>query len=86
MLPLGFTTWLAAAASEQRESWALRVLIANATGVLTLPLAVIVFMRHSEYYTAPLFLTGVLLTFVISLLMTIATVSLLLRQRRGGDR
>lgn len=86
LLPLGFTTWLAAAASEQGESWALRVLVANATVVLTLPLAVIVFMRRSEYYTAPLFLTGVLLAFVISLLMTVATVSLVLRQRRGDHR
>jgi hypothetical protein len=86
LLPLGFSTWLAAAASEQGESWALPVVIANAIVVCTLPLSIVVVMRRSEYYTAPLFLAGVLLAIVISLLMAVATVSLVRRQRPGDHR
>jgi hypothetical protein len=86
LLPLGFSTWLAAVASEQGESWAPRIVIANAVVVFTLPLSIVVFMRRPEYYTAPLFLTGVLLAIVISLLMAVATVSLVRRQRRGDHR
>jgi len=43
----------------------------------------IIFMRRSEYYTAPLFLTSMLLGFVISLLMALGRVSLPRRQCRG---
>ena len=41
---------------------------------------------YPEYYTAPLFLAGILLAVAISLLMAVATVSLLRRQRRGEHK
>lgn len=77
LLPLGFTTWLAAAPEENARPWARRVLIMNAAVVLTLPISVIVFMRLPQYYTAPLFLTGVGLVALISLLMIVASVLLM---------
>jgi hypothetical protein len=86
LLPLGFSTWLAAIPSKQGEPWALRIVIANAIVVFTLPLSAVAFIRRSEHYTAPLFLTGVLLTLVIALLMAVATVSLVRRQCRGDHR
>lgn len=72
LLPLGFTTWLAAAPEESARPWARRVLIMNGAVVFTLPISVIVFMRQPQYYTAPLFLTGVGLVALISLLMIAA--------------
>ena len=72
LLPLGYTTWLAALAAERREIWAKRVLVVNTVAVFSLPLAVAIFMRRPEYYRAPLFLTGVGLTAVISLFMAAA--------------
>ncbi|MGO9126934.1 MAG: hypothetical protein ACLP6G_18865 [Terriglobales bacterium] len=72
LLPLGYTTWLAAAAHERGEVWAIRALAANTGVVLTLPLSIVVFMRRPEYYTAPLFLAGVGLVAMISLLMVSA--------------
>ena len=82
LLPLGFTTWLAAAPEENRRPWARRVLIMNAAVVFTLPISVIVFMRQPQYYTAPLFLTGVGLVALISLLM-IAAIILLMKSTKG---
>jgi hypothetical protein len=38
-----------------------------------MPVSIAIFMRRPEYYTAPLFLTGVGLAAVISLLMVTAT-------------
>lgn len=67
LFPLGYTTFLAARDSGQ--VWARRVLAINALTVLTLPISVAVFMRQPEYYTAPLFLTGVGLVAIISFLM-----------------
>lgn len=72
LLPLGYTTWLAARAAEGGETWAKRVLLVNVLVVFSLPLAVAVLMRRPEYYRAPLFLTGVGLVAVISLLMATA--------------
>jgi hypothetical protein len=72
LLPLGYTTWLAAAAQNRRAAWARRVLIVNGIVLLTLPASIAVFMRRPEYYTAPLFLTGVILVTVISLLTIVA--------------
>ena len=83
LVPLGVTTWLAAVASEGGELWALRILVTNTMVVFTLPLSIAAFMRQPEYYTAPLFLTGVLLAFVISLLMAVATVSLARKRWRS---
>jgi hypothetical protein len=84
LVPLGFTTWLAAVASERGELWALRIVVTNTIVVFTLPLSIAAFMRRSEYYTAPLFLTGILLAFVISLLMAVATISLVRSRWRSG--
>jgi hypothetical protein len=72
LLPLGYTTWLAAAAQSRNETWARRVLLVNGIVLLTFPASIAVFMRRYEYYTAPLFLTGVVLVTVISLLTVVA--------------
>lgn len=72
LLPLGYTTWLAAVAAERGEVWAKRVLGVNTVVVFSLPIAVAVFMRRPEYYRAPLFLTGVGLVAAISLFMATA--------------
>jgi hypothetical protein len=47
-------------------------LLVNGIVLLTLPASIAVFMRRPEYYTAPLFLTGVILVTVISLLTIVA--------------
>lgn len=80
LLPLGFTTWLAAEPKENGQLWAKRVLVMNAVVVLTLPLCLTIFMRQPQYYTAPLFVIAVALVAAISLLMLAATVLLLKRQ------
>ena len=80
LLPLGYTTWLAAAARERDEPWAIRVLVANTMVVFTLPLLLAAFMRRAEYYSAPLFVTGAGLVAIISLLMVGATFLLVRRQ------
>ena len=72
LLPLGYTTWLAAAARNRNETWARRVLRVNGVVVLTFPLFLALFMRRPEYYTAPLFLAAVMLVTVISLLTLVA--------------
>src|SRR5215471_7291790 len=73
LLPLGYTTWLAASARERGDGWAKRVLVTNTAVVFAMPIAVAVFMRRPEYYRAPLFLTGVGLVAVIAVLMGLAT-------------
>lgn len=73
LLPLGYTTWLAAGSSARGESWARRVLAMNAFVLLTLPVSIIVFMRQPEFYQSPLFVTGVALVAITSLLMVTAT-------------
>ena len=73
LLPLGYTTWIAAASRERNEAWATRTLIANTIVTFTLPVSIAVFMLRPEYYTGPLFLTGVGLVAIISLLMVAAT-------------
>jgi hypothetical protein len=72
LLPLGYTTWLAAAPGNRNATWARRVLVVNAIVLLTLPASIAVFMHRPEYYTAPLFLIGVTLVAVISLLTIVA--------------
>jgi uncharacterized membrane protein len=72
LLPLGYTTWLAAAVQNRNEAWARRVLMVNGIVLLTLPASIAVFMRRPEYYTAPLFLAGVSLVTVIPLLTIVA--------------
>ncbi|HSY65363.1 MAG TPA: hypothetical protein VK829_12245 [Terriglobales bacterium] len=80
ILPLGYTTWLAAARQNRNETWASRVLLINGMVLLAFPISLAVFMRRPEYYTAPLFLVAVILVAVISL-MTIAAAWLV---RRGA--
>jgi len=75
LFPLGYTTWLAAA--KWGEAWARRVLVVNTIVVFVLPISVIVLMRQPSYYTAPLFLSGVSLVAIISVLMMAATFALL---------
>ena len=79
LVPLGYVTWLAAPAMETGEAWARRILVVNAFVVFALPVSVVVFMRRPEYYRAPLFLTGVGLVAVISLLMIVAIYVLVAR-------
>ena len=56
LLPLGFTTWLAAAVQNRNQTWARRLLVVNGVVLLTFPVSLALFMRRPEYYTAPLFL------------------------------
>lgn len=72
LLPLGYTTGLAAVAAGRGEVWAKRILVVSTAVVFSMPPAVAVFMRRPEYYRAPLFLTGVGLVAAISLLMATA--------------
>jgi hypothetical protein len=72
LLPLGYTTWLGAAAATRGEQWARRVLIVNAAVLLALPVSIAALMRQPEYFAAPLFVAGVVLVAVISLLMIMA--------------
>jgi len=72
LLPLGYTTWLAAAAQNRNQTWARRVLAMNGVVLLTFPVSIAVFMRRPEYYAAPFFLTGVVLVTVISLFTIVA--------------
>jgi len=72
LLPLGYTTWLAAASQNRNAAWARRILTVNGIVLLTLPASIAIFMRRPEYYTAPLFLTGVILVTIISLLTIVA--------------
>ena len=65
---------------------ALRILVTNTIVVFTLPLTIAAFMRRPEYYAAPLFITGILLAFVLSLLMALATISLVRKRWRSGRR
>jgi uncharacterized membrane protein len=47
LLPLGYTTWLAAAAQNRNAAWARRVLMVNGIVLLTLPASIAVFMRQT---------------------------------------
>jgi hypothetical protein len=83
LLPLGYTTWVAAASGERGEGWATHVLVANTLAVLTMPLSIVIFMWNPEYYAAPLFLTGVALVAIISMVM-VAAMLVLLRGRSSS--
>jgi hypothetical protein len=74
LLPLGYTTWLASGAHNGSEGWARRVLVVNTIVVFTMPVLVVVLMRRPEYYAAPLFITGVGLLVIVSLLMVAAII------------
>ena len=80
LLPLGATTWIAAAPGHAGAPWARSILTVNALAVLTLPALLAVFMRDPVYYSSPLFLVGVGLAAVVALLMAVA-VGLILRSR-----
>ncbi len=79
LLPLGLTTWIAAGADHIAQRWAQAVLIGNTLAVLALPVALAVFMRDGVYYTSPLFVTGVSLVAIASILMALAVGWLLTR-------
>jgi hypothetical protein len=66
LLPLGYTTWLAASAQNRNQSWANRVLLVNGVVLLTFPVCLAIFMRR------PPFLVAVALVGVISLLTLVA--------------
>ncbi|HSZ00168.1 MAG TPA: hypothetical protein VK788_11765 [Terriglobales bacterium] len=72
LLPLGYTTWVAAASQNRHAAWARRILMMNGIVLLTLPASIAVFMRRPEYYTASLFLVAITLVAVISLLTIVA--------------
>lgn len=72
LLPLGYTTWLAAAAQYREQRWARQVRVVNGIVLFTFPALIAVFMRRSEYYAAPLFLTGAVLVTAICLLTIVA--------------
>jgi uncharacterized membrane protein len=72
LLPLGYTTWLAAAYENRNEIWASRVLLVNGIVLLTFPVTLALFMRSPEYYTAPLFVVAVILVGGISLMTIVA--------------
>jgi len=72
LLPLGYTTWVAAASQNRHAAWARRILMMNGIVLLTLPASIAVFMRRPEYYPAALFLVAITLVAVISLLTIVA--------------
>ena len=72
LIPLGYTTWLASSPRNVFPSWARQVLIVNAIVFVTVPLSIATFMREAVYYQAPLFLAGVGLVVILSVLMLIA--------------
>ena len=72
LLPLGLTTWVAAAELHHGETWAKLIIRANALAVLSLPLTIVIFMRQPEYYRAPLFVVGVALVALMAAAVAIA--------------
>ena len=72
LLPLGFTTWTAAAPTHGDAAWARGLLVANALTVLTLPVLLAVFRRDPVYYGSSLFLIGVGLVGLIAVMMAVA--------------
>jgi hypothetical protein len=72
LIPLGFTTWLASSRHNVLQSWARQVLIVNAIVFSTTPLSIVAFMRDPAYYEAPLFVSGVALVVILSVMMTAA--------------
>jgi hypothetical protein len=72
LLPLGFTTWLAATGHYLRQTWARQVLIVNSLGAFALPLTLVLFIGKPEYYKAPLFLLGAGLTTLAALSIPVA--------------
>jgi len=53
--------------------------------LLSLPVSIAAFMRQPEYYTAPMFVAGVMLVAIISLLMIVAICLLVRGQRDVRD-
>ncbi|HUJ62136.1 MAG TPA: hypothetical protein VLX92_26700 [Kofleriaceae bacterium] len=82
LLPLGYTTWLAAPAARAGERWARRVLVANAAAVAALPISIVLFMRGARYFTAPLFVAGVALVGAAATTLAVAVWLVL----SAGDR
>jgi hypothetical protein len=72
LMPLGFTTWMAAEAWYRGEAWSRPVLLVNSLVVFALPMTLVLFVGRPEYYRAPIFLAGVALTALAALSIPIA--------------
>ena len=77
LLPLGYTTWLAAKREHVEYSWARRLLMINALATFSLPVALIVFMRQPVYYEAPMFVTAVVIVCVACAMIVVAAIVVL---------
>jgi hypothetical protein len=84
LLPLGATTWMAAGSVAPHEPLARRTLLVNALAVVSLPVSIAACMRRPEYYESPLFLAGVALVAVVSLLAVAASVMIWMAARRAA--
>lgn len=84
LLPLGYSQWLAAGELRQESKWAKQLLVVNALTVLALPILLAIFMRRPEYYRSPLFVIGVALVALVSMLTVFATWAVAL-QKIGGS-
>ncbi len=76
LLPLGATTWFASAAGVGDPTWARRTLLVNAAALANLPISLALCMRRPEYYASPLFVVGVGLVGIVSVLAVAAAVVL----------
>jgi len=83
LIPLGVSTWTAAAQGQAEAGWARRLLLVNAAAVLALPISIAALMRDAVYYTSPLFVIGVGLVGLIALLMAVAVVLVVVQGRSG---
>jgi hypothetical protein len=72
LLPLGFTAFVAAAERHRGEAWARSLLAAYALTLLSLPAAILVFMRQAAFYQSPLFVAGVAITAATAVLVVLA--------------
>jgi len=62
LVPLGFTTWMAATGHYHlRQTWARPVIIVNSLAAFALPLTLVLFIGQPDY-RAPLFLAAAALT------------------------
>ena len=72
LIPLGVSTWAAAAPENRRAGWTRTVLLTNAVAVLSMPLLLAVLMRDPVYYGSPLFLLGAALVAAVAVLLAVA--------------
>jgi hypothetical protein len=72
LMPLGFSTWLAASKFNFGQPWARQAVVVNSLAVLALPLSLVLFMRQAQYYSSWLFLAGVTLAALTAALFAVA--------------